>query len=424
MKLEDQSTSLERQIISYLFVYPKDIIEATTIINEDDFIRYGKHFNVLLQTHLNDKNITLEIAKANLFVSDFIENIPFQNIGNLCRELKEISRKRKIKSILHSYTESNSHSEEIVAEIQSRLINTISENGKEESDAENIIKKFETARKSYQEKNQKLIGISTGYEKLDAIIDGLRPEHFWVIGAYTSHGKSFAALNITKNLIEQKKRVVIYSLEMSQVDLLSRLVGIFAKHNGTEILKGKVVSFDEKYFFQKIVESGLSIHNDKYEISQIILSMYEETLKKPVDLFVIDFIQNAKVKGMTTEYETMTEIALQLQQASRRFKIPILALSQISNEGARQQESDLMMFKGTGAIASASDLAIQIVKGEEDKAEFARKISKGEPVKMLWLIKKNRHGRVGSIEMEFDGRNGIFKEHEDTMDGLIQKGLI
>ena len=90
----------------------------------------------------------------------------------------------------------------------------------------------------------------------------------------------------------------------------------------------------------------------------------------------------------------------------------MIVLSQISNEGARNSHDVVMSFKGSGTIASAADLAIEICIGEDDKNEWRRKMNEGEPVVMKWNIRKNRHGKVGYIDMEFNGRTGIFSPIE------------
>jgi serine/threonine-protein kinase len=64
-----------------------------------------------------------------------------------------------------------------------------------------------------------------------------------------------------------------------------------------------------------------------------------------------------------------------------------------------------------GAIAAAADLAIEIIRGKDETVDtIAEKTSKGEPIDMVWVIKKNRHGRLGVIKLEFNGRNGIFEK--------------
>jgi replicative DNA helicase len=73
-----------------------------------------------------------------------------------------------------------------------------------------------------------------------------------------------------------------------------------------------------------------------------------------------------------------------------------------------------MGFKGSGGIAAAADLAIELVSGEESITELRKKMNEGTPVLIKWHIKKNRHGRVGTIMMEFTGKYGIFAEYDEN----------
>ena len=136
----------------------------------------------------------------------------------------------------------------------------------------------------------------------------------------------------------------------------------------------------------------------------------EEDMKSPVDLFVVDFIQLVTLNNSKSEYETTTETALRFQQTAKKLKKPIMVVSQISNDGAKNQSDVVMSFKGSGAIAAAADLAIEIVHDEEDAKTFKEKIQAGEIVNMKWRVMKNRHGKVGYVSMEFEGNTGIFKE--------------
>lgn len=290
------------------------------------------------------------------------------------------------------------------------LTNNIESSTRETSAIKDLIEDFQKEREEYLKKPAgSIIGISTGYEKLDNIIDGLRPEHLWVIGGYTNMGKTFATLNIVANLIAQKKRVVIYSLEMSKNDVISRLLGIMTEQNGLAIMKGTQKNPIEKAV-QSLVDSHLSIITNKSEVSDITFSMFEENIKSPVDLFVVDFIQLVTLKNSKSEYETTTESILKMQQTAKKLKKPIMVVSQISNDGAKNQSDVVMSFKGSGAIAAAADLAIEIVHDEEDARVFKEKIQAGEKVSMKWRVMKNRHGRVGYQEMEFMGQTGIFTE--------------
>jgi replicative DNA helicase len=184
--------------------------------------------------------------------------------------------------------------------------------------------------------------------------------------------------------------------------------------NGSSIAKGfgDKKKIDEA--LERVTESNMSVHSTKSELSQILMSMYEETLKDKPSVFVIDFLQLVTVLGSKSEYETTTQSILELQKAAQQFGVPIIVLSQVSNESAKAGDQQVMGFKGSGAIAAAADLAIELVSGEDNVTELRQKMNDGLPVLIKWHIKKNRHGRVGSIPMDFTGKHGIFNEHDET----------
>jgi replicative DNA helicase len=142
--------------------------------------------------------------------------------------------------------------------------------------------------------------------------------------------------------------------------------------------------------------------------------MYEENLRDKVDLFVVDFLQIMTVKNSKSEYETTTTAILSLQQIAKRLNIPVMVLSQISNESAKVEDAVVMGFKGSGAIASAADLAIELKSGEQSRQDWKQKIKEGKLVKIDWSIKKNRHGSIGKMEMAFNGNTGIFEDYETS----------
>lgn len=403
---------IEQEIISRLLVSPEKTMEAAETLTLDDFDFYKKEFGVILDAFINEENLITAFKKAKIRYSELLDVSTFREPSKIAKDLKDLSNAQKIKKILEKYHDTipEKDLDKFISKLQVELLNTVDINETEKTLVKDIIEDFILEVQEYKNKPQgSLIGISTGYEKLDNIIDGLRPEHLWIIGAYTNMGKTFATLNIVANLIKQKKRVVIYSLEMSKNDVVARLLGILTNQNGLSIMKGSNKQPTDEAV-QKLIESNLSIVTNKTELSQITISMMEENLKNPVDLFVVDFIQLVTMDGAKSEYETTTETALQFQKFAKKLKKPIMVVSQISNDGAKNQNDMVMSFKGSGAIAAAADLAIEIRHAEENATEYKRKIQSGEPVNMKWLIMKNRHGKVGYIPLEFDGYTGIFKD--------------
>ena len=417
-KINDRSRALEIELLSKLLLDESKIIPASTLIKGDEFYYFRKEFETMIDCAINNKNFIIEFQEQNLSIAKFSEILTLRDINAICKEIREANNARKVYAILEQSLKEIPTIDiyEFVSDFQKRITVGIEKFDFEKTDIGSILEEYKKKQEFYINKFKNgngIIGLSTGYSNLDEVIDGLREEHLWVIGGYTNTGKTASALNITAQLVKDKKRVAYFSFEMGQTDILARLIGIMSEESGISILKGfgkNKNKTDEA--IEMIKQSNFSIHSFKSEISELLFTMLEENLKQKIDLFVVDFIQLITVKGAKSEYETITTAILELQKAAKRFKTPIIVLSQISNEGAKG-DSQIMTFKGSGAIAAAADLAIEIKSNEENREALKEKLKSGEDVRMKWDVRKNRHGRVGTINMCFNGRTGIFRLETD-----------
>lgn len=409
----DKSKRVETEIIGRLILDLKFFPIVSAIVTKNNFSVYPDIFEILKDCYENEKNIATEFHVKNINISNFIKDVSFRRPEAIANDLKEISNSISLYKVLNKAIKNIPFSdvEVYASDIQKEIINEIHEIEYAKSDAISVVKEWKDTRESYKKKFQNgvgLIGLSTGYTKLDESIDGLRDGHIWILGGYTNAGKSTSALNIVSNLIKENKRVVFYSLEMSANDIISKLLGIMLKVHGGSLLKGKEHQ-DLEESLLKIIDSNLSIHTDKFELQDIIFSMTKEKLSG-ADLFVVDFVQNVTLKGSKGEYETTTTTAIDFQRTARKLCTPTILLSQISNDGAKNQIDGVMYFKGSGALGAVADLAIEVKVAEEKNEEFYAKMKNGDDVYITWTIKKNRHGATGSIDMSFNGRTGFIKE--------------
>lgn len=417
--------ALEMELLGRIINSPKLAPQALALVDSSCFWSKKREFEIVKHEVEVDGNITHALIDAKINLSELLEFSAgsLRRIETICRELKQSAHAIAVFKILGDSTE-NVPSENVakfVADVQRSLTQTISD--KAEHDIKKVMKEYRVTQEEYFERfkaGDGIIGLSTGYPKLDEVIDGLRPPHIWVINAYTSRGKTNALLNIIAELIRQKKRVVFFSLEMPDVQIITRLLGIMTDIPGMSILKGKERDSEKVAVAMKqIEESGLTIIGDATELSEIQFAMYAENMKSPVSLFAIDYIQLVNVKEASTEYQAMTAVATEMQQTAKRLNIPIIELSQISNFGAQNQTGEMINAKGSGAIGAAGDLVIELRVGEDDFTTWKQKMNDGEPVRMKWDIQKNRHGKVGVLEMMFSGKTGRF--YTPPADDLFDK---
>jgi replicative DNA helicase len=339
--LNKKSNLLEKDLISQMFSNQDKVPVVISRLNEEDLIYYRKHFNFIVDCFNKSNDVIIESQVKNIEFGEVLAYFTGRPIEDVCRDIKNLSNLRQtyasIEKSLKQIDEDNL--ETSVSELQRNLALANASSGFEAGDIDSAIQEYQDLQKFYKEKfanNQGLIGISTGYEKIDNAIDGFRQGHLWVIGGYTSMGKTFASLNLAVGVIKQKKRVVYYSLEMSKNDIISRLLGIMTEQSGIAIMKGFAKNEESvKSAMDLLKESKVAIHTEKSSLDAIESSMVEENINAPVDLFIIDFLQLVTLKGANSEYEAITTSVVEFQQLSRRLKIPIIILSQVSNESAK-----------------------------------------------------------------------------------------
>lgn len=224
-------------------------------------------------------------------------------------------------------------------------------------------------------------GIETGVEFLDKYTLGLKKGHLWVIGGYTSSGKTQFTLQIARNALSKKASVMYVSIEMTKTDILDRMIKIEKQFTDNDIDTVRDYSFS-------IVDKVHTLN----DLRALIVS-------NPKQIFIIDFIQNLDCDGKT-EYEKVTKTIRELQILALHRECCIIAVSQISNEGARTN-SQLMSFKGSGAIAAAADVAVELRRTEK-KEKF-------EPTIVSATMKKNRHGELAKENFKFNSEGILAK---------------
>lgn len=345
-------------------------------------------------------------------------DMPTGSVKHYVDKITDTAVRKRVKEAGQKITvlpDKNAPLDEIVSEMGLIVAQAAETATGERADFDSCLAEFERLQEIYHEKYQHgggIIGISTGYQWLDGAIDGIRPGHFWVIGGYSSSGKTFFSLNIVANLATQGKRVLFFSLEMSKADIIARLLGIMTEVNSTIIMRQPLHADTVQTYNQAkntLRSSGLAIYGGIHDYSRVLLAILQEHYRSPVDCVVIDYIQLFKTFGKS-EYESMTVIATELQNFAKKTGIPIILLSQVSNEHAKN-DSPTMGFKGSGAIGASADLGLELrIPKHVTKEVLAEKRKNNLPYNVEITAKKNRHGKMGSFICDFWGWHGRFVE--------------
>lgn len=237
----------------------------------------------------------------------------------------------------------------------------------------------------------------------------------FIVNHNTSTGKTFWALNIVAEMIRKKKKALFFSLEMSQIDIMGRLIGILSGVDSRRIIKGKL---DDKELQavskakEQLREAELYIYTDLSSVEEIKIECTRQSMSGAIDLVAVDYLQMMHAHGTSNQFEILERVSKDLQGFALKLNTTIIGLSQVSNEGARNGGSSIMSFKGSGAIAASADVGIELLTNEDSQDTINQKKIDGEPIKIKAMVKKNRHGETGNIYMTFSPRNGRYATDE------------
>lgn len=245
-------------------------------------------------------------------------------------------------------------------------------------------------------------GLSTGYMVLDQLDIVLVRGDYWVIGADTSVGKTALALNIFCNLIADSDcKTCIISTEMTRKQILSRVISFFTDIAAILISRNRLCAKDVVKVRECMawLESKLFFISEKtYEISQIENKIRSLNMKHDLDVFFVDYLQHCRSRGCKGKYDILTDVSNRLQELAKVTETTGVALSQISNETAKNINGR-MEFKGSGDIGGDVDVGIVLEPNKNDKRRIRAH------------IKKNRHGQIGEFNLMFTPNYSRIQEH-------------
>lgn len=218
------------------------------------------------------------------------------------------------------------------------------------------------------------------------------PGHLWIIGGYTSTGKSTLLAQMIIDVCYEGARCIIFSLEDTQEDKAIKLLSNLAYTPQTKLMIGELEGIEKKVSeaMEKLKTFKLHIYSDAYGVDEMRLKIKKHKLQGGVDIVCIDFIQN--IIGEGTLYERLSEAIIKLQKMAKDLEVTIIVISQVSNEAMRSN-SEIIGLKGAGELAAAADIVLWIKRGKSAGCENHLNVE----------VRKNRpFGATGIIPLAFN----------------------
>jgi replicative DNA helicase len=257
-------------------------------------------------------------------------------------------------------------------------------------------------------------GVRMGFKELDVLTSGLQPSSLNVLAARPSMGKTAFALTIAQNVaLREKRSVGIFSLEMSGVQLVTRMLCSEARVDMSRVRSGQLSDRD----FQRLADTAGRMSEAKVFIDDhadlTVMELRSRSRRLMAEhnlgLIVIDYLQlmsgNSRSQGENRQQE-ISNISRGLKALARELDIPVLVLSQLSRavESRPNKRPMLSDLRESGAIEQDADLVMFIYRDE-----YYDPHSEKQGIAEV-IIGKQRNGPVGHIDLQFHSAHVRFND--------------
>lgn len=284
-----------------------------------------------------------------------------------------------------------------------------------------------------KDKKDGLTGVPSGFTELDRMTSGWQKSDLVIIAARPAMGKTAFVLSCARNAaVDFNKAVVVFSLEMSSVQLVNRLISGESQIEQEKIRKGRLEEWEWEQIHSKVgrLEQAPLIIDDTPSLNIFEFRAKCRRLKSQHDisLIIIDYLQlmhgKSDGKGGNREQE-IGSISRALKSVAKELNVPVIALSQLSRAvesrpggSKRPMLSDL---RESGSIEQDADMVLFLYRPEyyglevdEDNLPTA---GVGEVI-----IAKHRNGETGRVRLKFVGKFVKFQDLDDGPDGFTSMG--
>jgi replicative DNA helicase len=246
-------------------------------------------------------------------------------------------------------------------------------------------------------------GVPTGFIDLDKMLGGLQPSDLLIIAGRPGQGKTGFLLSVAKNAaLTHKKHVAIFSLEMSNEQVVQRLVAQETGIDSQRLRSGKL-NEDEWPLFTQSIEVLGDTHiylDDTPAITplQLRTKCRRLDMEYGLDLVIVDYLQ---LMGGDTRNDNRVQevsyISRNLKVLARELKVPVLAAAQLSR--AVEQRTDkrpvLSDLRESGSLEQDADIVMFIYRPDQYENDTVK-----QNVAEI-MVAKHRNGPTGNIELIF-----------------------
>ena len=259
-------------------------------------------------------------------------------------------------------------------------------------------------------------GVPTGLKTLDAKTGGLQPSDLILVAGRPGLGKTSLALCFIEHAaLRAGKTCAIFSLEMSELQLVQRLISMTAEIDGNRIRRGRL-SLPE---LQAISDASGRLQQAQIYVEESSRLTVTDILAKSrrlqaergkLDLIVIDYLQ--LIEGVGDDENRVQEVAKisrALKAIARELEVPVVAVSQLSRQiETRGTEPMLSDLRESGSLEADADIVMFLwQKDQQDRKDGLVRLK----------LAKHRNGPTADIDLHFEAELTRFRDLGETREG-------
>jgi replicative DNA helicase len=435
------NTEAEKAVLGSILIDGETITLVADFLKPEDFYRNAHRliYNAMLNLHARHEpadDITLieELERANQleqvdgasYIFSLLNHVP--TTGNAEFYGRIVKKKAEMRALIRASTQiaQFAYSEDADAVLKAEeLVYNISQ-GKSISRVTSIrdaASRFMTKLDKLHENRLKgvVTGVPTGFKGLDQVLGGFQPSDLIIIAARPAVGKTSLVLNVALRIIKDTTRlghkVMMFSLEMGEEQLMRRLMSMEATVNQTRLRNGDIED-DE---WERIMTAMQTFDNDRMWIDDtpaISLTEMRSRARRVqsehgLDLILVDYMQLMRaVIGNEKQPENRTQevslLSRGLKELARELNVPVVCLAQLSREVEKRADKtpQLSDLRESGTIEQDSDVVMFIHHDPEQEMK-----ENGYPLNLI--VAKHRNGPVGVETLWFTPHLTKFSDIED-----------
>ncbi len=440
-KLQPQAPELEEAVLGAVMLEKEALSDVIDVLKPESFYKPAHQYiykaivelfnasepvDILTVTNHLKKNGNLELVGGAYYISQLTNRVA--SAANIEFHARIVAQKFLQRELIRISTETINKAYEDSTDVfdlldvaTKNIFEVVDQNVRKQHDKmSSLIAQALTQIESAAQQTSGVTGVPSGFTALDRVTSGWQRSDLLILAARPGMGKTAFVLTIARNAaVEFNKPTIVFSLEMSSLQLVNRLISGEAELDQGKLRKGQLEGHEWQQLHSRIgkLSKAPLFIDDTPALSIFELRAKARRLKENnnIELIIIDYLQlmtgGSETRG--NREQEISHISRSLKSLAKELNVPIIALSQLSRNveqratgSKRPQLSDL---RESGAIEPDADMAMFIYRPEyygltEDE--------NGNPTRgrAEVIIAKHRNGSLEDIPLRFIGQYAKFAD--------------